>query len=259
MKILTSGCSFTQWALYPGGPNTCWPRWLGELDSEYQIKNVGEAAAGNQFICDSVIREIIYNPKEKYDHVLVMWSGVSRLDFLTSIEDPAWSELLQSYGFFRIFPESGAKLAYIFSGGQMGTWFANKVAYPVFNEQYKISSEHSLATINIMEMIKLQSFLKARNIPYTFMSYVNYWNSDKHVSRNGDFGVFQFPELQPMINELDQSRFLFLNERRECIYDLAKQMDSFMDDRFHPGEAAHKAWAELIHRHLENSANTVSN
>ena len=152
MNILISGCSFTQWPSYPGGPNICWPNYL----TDHEITNRAEAAAGNQYICDSVIRSVL---EQKPEMVLVMWSGVTRLDYLTSVEDPAWSELFDNYGFYRRIP--GNKLGYIFSGGQLGTWFKNPVAHRMFYEMYKVSSELSLATINLQEIVKLQNFLKS--------------------------------------------------------------------------------------------------
>lgn len=240
MKILISGCSFTQWPESPGGPNSCWPRYLGELDNNYQITTVGEPAAGNQYISDSVVRATLEND---YDMVLVMWSGVSRLDYLTSLEDPAWVELFDSYGFYRRLP--GNKLGYIFSGGQMGTWFKNPVAHKMFYEQYKVSSELSLANINLLEIIKLQNHLIAKKIPYKFMSYVNYWTEGKNLSPNGDFGVLGFPELVSLINGIDFNQWIFDGERR-CIYDVAKEKNSFREDGFHPGPEAHSYWANLI-------------
>lgn len=241
MKILVSGCSFTQWPEYPGGPNVCWPRYLEPLMPENQIVTVGEAAAGNQYICDSVIRETLTN---RYDQVLVMWSGVSRLDYLTSLEDSAWDSLFDSYGFFRRLPDG--KLGWIFSGGQMGTWFKNPVAHRMFYEMYKVSSELSLATINLMEIVKLQNYLQSKGIPYKFMSYVNYWCRGKRLSPNGDFGVLDFPELYYLIKEIDFNQWIFADDGRKCIYDVAKELNSFMEDGFHPGAAAHTVWAELI-------------
>lgn len=245
MKILISGCSFTQWPEYPGGPNVCWPGYLQRLLPDHQLKSVAEAAAGNQYICDSIIRETL---NDHYDQVLVMWSGVSRLDYLTSLEDPAWNELFDSYGFFRRLPDG--KLGWIFSGGQMGTWFKHPVAHKMFYEMYKVSSELSLATINLMEIIKLQNYLKAKNIPYKFMSYVNYWTSGKHLSPNGDFGVLDFPELKPIINEIDFSQWIFDGERR-CIYDLAKDLKNFEQDGFHPAGQTHDQWAKLVRDQLQ--------
>jgi hypothetical protein len=206
---------------------------------------VAEAAAGNQYISDSIVRYVLENPRTPPDHVLVMWSGVSRLDYLTSIEDPAWEALLDSYNFFRKGMGDG-KLGYIFSGGGVGTWNNHAVSKKIFTELYKVSSEISLGTINLMEMIKLQGFLKSKNIPYHFMSYVNYWNHQPRVSKNGDFGVLQYPELNPFVNDLDFSRWIFKNEQRDGVFEIAQEINSWQEDLFHPGEEAHQAWAKIV-------------
>ena len=241
MNILISGCSFTQWPEFPGGPNICWPGHLQKLLPNYQLKSVAEAAAGNQYICDSVIRETL---KNDYDYALVMWSGVSRLDYLTSLEDPAWNELFDSYGFYRRLNDG--KLGWIFSGGQMGTWFKHPVAHKMFYEMYKVSSDYSLATINLIEIVKLQNYLKAKGIPFKFMSYVNYWTIGKNLSPNGDFGLYDFPDLKYLIDEIDFSQWIFADNNRKCIYDTARELNSFMEDKFHPGAEAHKTWAKLV-------------
>ena len=182
-------------------------------------------------------------PEDRPDMVLVMWSGVTRLDYLTSLEDSAWNELFDSYGFYRRLP--GNKLGYIFSGGQLGTWFKNPVAHKMFYEMYKVSSELSLATINLQEIVKLQNFLQNKHIPYRFMSYVNYWTAFDNISPNGDFGVFKYPELNYLINEIDFSQWIFTNDKNG-IYELAKDLQSFQPDGFHPGDLANQRWAELI-------------
>ena len=237
MNILISGCSFSQWPDQPGGKNTCWPAYI----QGHQVKTVAEAAAGNQYICDSIIRAVL---EETPDMVLVMWSGVSRLDYLTSLEDSAWDSLFDSYGFYRRLP--GNKLGWIFSGGQMGTWFKHPVAHKMFYEMYKVSSELSLAHINLTEIVKLQNFLKAKGIPYRFMSYVNYWGTGSNISPNGDFGVDRFPELRYLVNEIDFTQWIFTNTNKDGIYEMAKETNDFMPDGFHPGTATHQSWADLI-------------
>jgi len=249
MKVLISGCSFTSWPLYPSGPNICWPKHLQELRPQDEIELLAEPAAGNQYICESVIRSVLHS---KPDHVLVMWSGVSRLDYLTSLEDPAWERMFDSYGFYRRVPP-GDKLGYMFSGGHVGTWFANPVAVQMFRQMYKVSSQLSLGHINLMEMVKLQNFLQSKQIPYHFMSYVNYWNHEPQVSRNGDFGVLAHPELKFLVDELDFDRWIFADSNRSCIYDVARQLDDFRDDRFHPGDRAHAQWAKLVNQYLPGS------
>ena len=241
--MLISGCSFTQWPEFPGGPNTCWPRYLSELRPDLNITSLAEAAAGNQYISDSIIREILEKPNY-YDMIIVMWSGVTRLDFLTDVSDPNWSALFDSYGFYRRLP--GGKLGWIFSGGQMGTWFKHPVAHKMFYEQYKVSSELTLAYTNLIEMVKLQNFLENKKIPYKFMSYVNYWNNIEHVSPNGDFGVFRYTELKSVINEIDFNQWIFKNDQRDGVYELAKELNNFEADGFHPGLVAYKQWAEFV-------------
>jgi len=243
MKILISGCSFTSWPEYPGGPNICWPKYTQELNPDWEIRMVGEPAAGNQYIADSIIRSVI---EQRPDHVLVMWSGVSRLDFLTSLEDPAWEAMYDSYGFYRRVDQCPNELGYIFSGGRVGTWFDNPVAKKMFTEMYKVSNPLSLASINIMEMVKTQNFLQNKGIPYHFMSYVNYWTTEEHVSRNGDFGVMALPQLRPLINELDFSRWIFTNNQRDGIFEMARIANDFQTDGFHPGNATSKAWAHVV-------------
>jgi hypothetical protein len=208
---------------------------------------MAEPAAGNQYIADSVIRAVIDSVP---DRVIVMWSGVSRLDYLTSLEDPAWGQLFDSYGFYRRVPNSPEKLGYIFSGGQMGTWFKHPVAHKMFYEMYKVGSPMSLASINLMEIIKTQYFLKSKGIPYHFMSYVNYWNSAEHVSRNGDFGVLAFPELKSLIDEIDFDPWIFANKQRDGVYEMAQTNNDFQDDGFHPGISTYKKWAQIISEHL---------
>lgn len=241
MKFLISGCSFTQWPEYPGGPNICWPRYFQEQNPQVEIKTVAEAAAGNQYIADSVIRNV---SEERPDHVIVMWSGVSRLDYLTSLEDPAWDALYDSYGFYRRLP--GNKLGYIFSGGRMGTWFKNPVAHKMFNEMYKVASDTSLGYINLMEIVKTQNFLKAQGIPYHFMSYVNYWNDRPEVSRNGDFGVMGNRDLAPLVNAIDFDHWIFSDTEKNGLYELSIARNDFQADGFHPGNATQEAWANII-------------
>jgi hypothetical protein len=250
MNLLISGCSFTQWPEYPGGPNICWPKFLKDQNPDWTIENLAEPAAGNQYIADSVIRSVI---KTRPDHVLVMWSGVSRLDYLTSLEDPAWERLFDSYGFYRRVEDCPNQLGYIFSGGQMGTWYKNDVAHKMFYEMYKVSSPMSLASINLMEIVKLQNFLQNKGIPYHFMSYVNYWNSKEHVSPNGDFGVMAFSELNDLISEIDFDPWIFADQQRNGIYELALQQKDFQPDGFHPGIPIYQQWANTINDHLHKA------
>lgn len=244
MNVLISGCSFTQWPEYPGGPNICWPTYLQELAPQHQYTNLAEAAAGNQYICDSIIRATL---TEQFDMVLVMWSGVSRLDYLTSLEDPDWEKLFDSYGFYRRLPCN--KLGWIFSGGRMGTWFKNPVAHKMFYEMYKVSNNLSLGAINLQEIVKLQQYLKSKNIPYRFMSYVNYWGHGDHLSPNGDFGVADHDGLKIYTDAIDWSSWIF-TDKQNGLYEMAAAANDFQEDKFHPGDRTQETWAKFVLKNL---------
>lgn len=246
MNLLISGCSFTKWPEYPGGPNICWPRYLQEQNPSWDITNLAEPGAGNQYISDGVIRHLLEHPEVHYDKVLVMWTGVSRLDFLTSLEDPAWKDMFDSYGFYRRVDACPDKLGYIFSGGQMGTWFKNPVAETMFREMYKVSNPLSLATINLMEIIKLQNFLENRGLNYHFMSYVNYWGDEEYVSRNGDFGVSKFPETKTLIEAINWDNWIFTDNEHNGLNELSKKNNDYQPDGFHPGDKTQEEWARFV-------------
>lgn len=245
-QVLVSGCSFTHWPDAPGSDkNICWPAHLQKLFPNWIIDNRAEPAAGNVYIANSIARAICDRP-DFYDLVLVMWSGVSRLDFLTDLTIPGWGELFDQYGFYRRVEICPNQLGYIFSGGQLGPWIQNTASRRVFNELYKVSGTLSLGHINLIEIVKCQEFLRAKNIPYKFMSYVNYWNDKENVSPNGDFGVMAFPELRPIIKNIDFSNWIFADDDRNGIYEMAKKVEDYHGDQFHPGILTHQRWAEMV-------------
>lgn len=251
MNILISGCSFTHWPETPGSSqNICWPSYLHQHLPDVEITNLAEPGAGNQYITNSIIQEFCNDPGKEFDLVLIMWTGVSRLDFLTDISNPDWLALFEDYGFYRRVGECPNKLGYIFSGGQLGTWVNHPTSVNMFRQMYKVSSHLSLAYHNLMEIIKCQEFLRAKKVPYRFMSYVNYWNDKESVSPNGDFGVLAYPELIPMIKNIDFSNWVFLNDQRDGIYEMAKENDDYHGDRFHPGIKTHQRWAEILSRSI---------
>jgi hypothetical protein len=250
MNILISGCSFTHWPEEPGSEkNICWPSHLQQLRPDFNIVNLAEPGAGNIYIANGVVRYLLENPG-KTDLVLIMWSGVSRIDYLTDLTNPSWHELFDSYGFYRRVDSCPSTLGYIFSGGNYGPWTQSRDLTALFKQMYMVSSNLSLAHTNLIEIIKCQYFLKAMNIPYRFMSYVNYWNHSDHCSPNGDFGVLKYPELNPLINNIDWSQWIFKNDNKDGIYEMAKAVEDYHGDLFHPGPNIHNQWANIMMQYL---------
>lgn len=250
MNILISGCSFTHWPEEPGSEkNICWPTYLQEKKSHFKIRNLAEPGAGNLYIANSIANALIADPK-KYDMVLVMWSGMTRLDFLTDLSNDNWRSLFNAYGFYRRMEHCPNRLGYIFSGGEIGPWFQNNATRTLYREMYKISDHASLGYSNLIEIVKIQHLLKSMGIPYRFMSYVNYWGDQPRVSPNGDFGVAAHPELKVLIDSIDFSQWIFADSDKNCIYELAKANNDYHGDRFHPGAKTHREWVDIMLKHL---------
>jgi hypothetical protein len=120
----------------------------------------------------------------------------------------------------------------------------------MFYEMYKVSSDLSLATINLQEMVKLQSHLRAQGLDYRFMSYINYWGSGENLSPNGDFGVADHPELKLYTNALDWSKWIF-TEGKDGIYEMAIANNDLQADKFHPDAKTQEAWANIVSERLK--------
>ena len=79
--IVASGCSFTQ-------SDGTWPYHI-EQQKYGWVHNVGDTGAGNSYISRSVIFEVNRllslgkNPQDI--EVIVMWSGISRKEFLSTM------------------------------------------------------------------------------------------------------------------------------------------------------------------------------
>ncbi len=248
MDVLISGCSFTHWPEKPGSEkNICWPTYLNEKNPHFKIKNLAEPGAGNLYIANSVTNALI---ERRYDLVLIMWSGMTRLDFLTDLSNQDWASLFDAYGFYRRMEHCPNRMGYIFSGGEIGPWTTNPATRTLFREMYKISDHASLGYQNLLEIIKTQNLLKNFGIPYRFMSYVNYWGEQERVSPNGDFGVMKYPELSRLIHAIDFSQWIFADTNRTCIYEMAKANNDYHGDRFHPGVDTHRQWVDIMMTYL---------
>ena len=82
------------------------------------------------------------------------------------------------------------------------------------------------------------------------MSYVNYWNTESQVSPNGDFGVYQYPEIRYLTDSINFDNWLFTTGQ-DGIYELAKQNNDFTEDGFHPGSATQQSWAKFVSQQFD--------
>lgn len=206
MKVLANGCSFTA-----KSPYLTWP-YLLDTDC---VKNLASHAAGNQWICDSTIAELSEN---SYDLVLVMWSGLERLDY--TVEEDFYN---QTTGFKSV---------------------NNFGIYYLHNEQDKfkqlsvVKGQRERVFNSLIRIISLQSYLQARNIKYKFMSYMNVWEDIYGLG-------FEYLDRQ-----IDFSHWVFSDSDRNGLFELSQDQNLYIEDGYHPNQTAHEQWAELIKKNI---------
>ena len=78
--MITTGCSYTKYK-WP-----CWPSYVGGLENDYDIKNLGAAGNSNENIMRSVYNAI--NKWKSTEKVYIMWSGTNRYEIVHDKVDP---------------------------------------------------------------------------------------------------------------------------------------------------------------------------
>ena len=230
-KTLSSGCSFT-----PGG-------WEANFNQYTQHKDLAFPGAGNKYIADSIIH---YTTQNDYDCVFVMWSGMTRLEIpITN------TKYFDNYFNVSVKGHTPGNTRYVMSGGEYGNYLEHPMAKSMFSNIYKFTSYEDLAILSITEIIKLQGYLKSKNIPYYFMSYINYWNQPNDwLSKNCDKGLNNYPELNSIISQIDFESWIFLNDNKDGIFELALESNLLMSDNYHPNKQAQNLWFDIIQQRL---------
>ena len=223
-NVLVNGCSFSR------GPGS-WPYHL-QKNLNFNLVNLSQAAAGNLYIHNATISEIT---KRSYDLVIIMWSGLERVDVQVENISLFSQTALTSY-----------------SQSKLNDW-PEKIVYPVNDQdyveknwvlaagntdeylksikfadtQYRYVGREQAIQQSLIHMISLQSVLKQMNIPYFFTFYRNYIPTlEKHF-------LFQHLDTNNMYTD-------------QTIQDIANKHNSFAPDKQHPGDIAHKMWADLL-------------
>lgn len=229
-NILVNGCSFSR------GPGS-WPYHLKNAN----ITNLAQAGAGNTYIHETTIAELA---QRSYDLVVIMWTGLPRVDFKVNnidyFSDSKYTSRYQSLQ--NDWPEKVIEPVndqdYVEKNWVFGCGHVNNekamIKTHMFDWMYHHLDQPEFVYNFLIKAISLQSFLKQMNIPYVFTFFRDYVGQLK-----------QHPALYQLLDQ----RHIY-NEQN--IYQITESNNWYDTDGFHPGVQAHQAWATLIDNFIDN-------
>ena len=228
-KLLVNGCSFSR------GPDS-WPYFL----SGYDVVNLAQSGSGNTYIHETTIAEL---SKRSYDFVIVMWTGIHRVDFkVADINVFSQSTYTSQYQHQQndwkekiVIPTNDQD--YVEKDWVFGCGHINGdpviTQSKIFEQVYKHVDSSQFAYGLLIKMISMQNVLKQMRIPYLFTFYQDYEQSLKIHS--------------VLYSALDHSRIY----NRDNIYTITKTNNWFDTDNLHPGMLAHQTWAKLLQHKID--------
>jgi hypothetical protein len=243
MKLLAFGCSYTEGA-HIDGMHT-WPYRLSQLiNCEVVIKAKG--GAGNFYIANQVYNTVhVHNECEYKVHfncddslVMVMWSGIDRVDRAVSRDEFYHSSILSAG---RVDPYYSGKNIWLHSGG-LSPFAITKARDRYWHNYYKsYHTEEDSYLQTLQHMLGVQEFLINRNIPHLFLTYSDIFTDKykkykraKKLEDNIIWDKFHFPN----------GKFGGMDEwvREDKLHPRLK----FTKD-YHPSEKMHHKFAEYLY------------
>ena len=230
MNILVNGCSFSR------GPGS-WPYVLQNLLGA-NLVNLAQAGAGNTYIYNTTMSELF---RRKYNMVVVMWSGIHRVDFkvekITSFPTPYTSayQLKQNDWPEKIIvpvnDQDYVEPNWVFGCGHINNDQVLTRDTKLFETVYKYVGSQEMLDNLIIKMVALQNTLKLLDIPYVFSFYEDYAKKLMQHEFN---------------TQLDWNCVC----NSDNINNIVRRNKWFAEDNAHPGDLAHTAWANIVHKHI---------
>ena len=224
--MLVNGCSFSQ------GEHS-WPNHL-QTFAQNDIVNLSCSSAGNTYIHEATVNAL---SMKTFDIVVVMWSGLTRID--TKVADiDSFDNSFYTSKFASAHNDWPSKITqpvddqdfvdkdWVFGLGEQNQ---DPVIYKskLFNGFYRHLNFSQFIFHFLIKLISLQNTLKTLKVPYIFLFYQPYQNK-----------LQQFPNL---CNLIDWDNVYI----EKNIFDLAK-INNDIDTTNHPGTLTHKQWAKIM-------------
>jgi hypothetical protein len=230
-NLLVSGCSFTHnnyetpctWA-------NSFAVWAG-----MSITNLAIPGAGNTHIKNSIILWLEQNKPNPDDLlILIMWSGVERIDWITGKDQSKFSDQYPfSYDYTN---ECELTLG--------GSWWANTPKThltKILKEYSKYQCNQSLSLSSWLAMTDLTNYLNQHGYTYYYTAYQNLWHDGYKSNQWINYGN----ELEKMNLILPMTKWLF-TEPDKFLGNFTKTHGKLWDDGFHPSREGHEHWATEI-------------
>lgn len=222
MIILASGDSFT--AGHELKTSNTWSKLLADSVNANYI-SVAKSGIGNKQIA---VRAINYVCRKKVDFVLVMWTFLSRYDYLFSFDTQETNT-----PWYTINPH------YINSDFATGFHIdhitrARKFKVAEFAEQtYRFLGDQHEIQETLLQILQLQNFLKLKQIPYLFTSADSWFEYNDELKN---------PLLtKELVNTIDWDKFYWFNynDKKIGFLDWSK-FNKFNYGVCHPLDDAHE-------------------
>jgi hypothetical protein len=237
-NLLTFGCSFTdiddeillreyEIPKKYAEPHNSWPVELARLTNSDPICK-GRGGVGNFYIVNKLY-ETIDTSKYHWANsiVIVMWSGIDRVDFVVSDEE------------FHHFERVDSRDQWIHSGGR---WQAHRDRY-WYNYYKTYHTEENSYIQTLQYMIGAQEFLSNRKIPYLFLTYKDIFTDRRR----------KYKRAKNLENLINWDRFHFPNGEFGGEFEWVKDNNlTWADDKNHPSSESHRKFARYLYN-LEGS------
>ena len=220
-KTLIVGCSYIENldSKHCVGPEQVSPRFVLR----------GSSGAGNQSIAARVAYECSYN---NYDRVIVLWSGIFRLDF--PVGQPLHKTApvrLRGKHKYEYFTEMGHTVWYHSGGWGLSGCSENSPEFfrNFCTAQYRGATPQYLSEMSLLSIMQTQCFLNQHNIPYD-MSFI-YDVNQNYTEPAVEPGCGKLYQESAYFNLVDWKKFT----PAVAPYEFAKTIDDgFEPDGFHP-------------------------
>jgi hypothetical protein len=217
-NVLVNGCSFT----FNNSDTDCctWPYYLAEtvgLDFN-QVYDCSQSGAGSNHVLYSTINEIETNKNlsPEFTLVIVMWSGLARVDVIGKQDITKKWHTMSNYHF-------DDKLATLSLFRERGTEKTNieklcKLYFDIVGPTEQIYQ-------SCLNIIALKNYLENKNFKFVFTSW-----------QNSDL------ELSMVDNQLSNQVKSLLNNNLIFLGDWATEKDMLIPNDGHPNSEAHVHW-----------------